>query len=135
MGRALGCPQLAHHRKELDPLVMPLVLLVCGGGPHSSTPQEDGGLLGFAAFKDLPISFEEDAQAEVRLNIQELWVVPKRATRHADMGDVYGVGLEAEDEDSEDEDLQQLGEVASSSSSDLVTHQLSPLPLLTLSHR
>ena len=31
---------------------------------------EDGGLLGFAAFKDLPISFEEDAQAEVRLNIQ-----------------------------------------------------------------
>ena len=79
---------------------------------------EDGGLLGFAAFKDLPISFEEDAQAEVQLNIQDLWVVPKRATRHADIGDVYGVGLEGEDEDSEDEDLEQPGEVTSSSSSD-----------------
>ena len=93
---------------------------------------EDGGLLGFAAFKDLPISLEEDGQAEVQLDIQDLWVVPKRATRHADIGDVYGVGLEGEDEDSEDEDLEQPGEVASSSSSDLVTRQLSPLPLLTL---
>ena len=80
---------------------------------------EEGGLLGFAAFKDLPISFEEDALAEVHLNIQDLWVVPKRATRHADIGDVYGVGLEGEDEDIEDEDLEQLGEVARSSSSDL----------------
>ena len=80
---------------------------------------EDGGLLGFAAFKDLQVSFEEDAQAEVHLNIQDLWVVPKRATRHADIGDVYGVGLEGEDEDSDDEDLEQPGEVASSSSSDL----------------
>ena len=26
---------------------------------------EDGGLLGFAAFKDLPIFFEEDAEAHV----------------------------------------------------------------------
>ena len=80
---------------------------------------EDGGLLGFAAFKDLPISLEEDGQAEVQLDIQDLWVVPKRATLHADIGDVYGVGLEGEDEDSEDEDLEQPGEVASSSSSDL----------------
>ena len=79
---------------------------------------EDGGLLGFAAFKDLPISFEEDAQAEVDLNIQDLWVVPKRATRHTDIGDVYGVWLEG-DEDSEDEDLELPGEVASSSSFDL----------------
>ena len=68
---------------------------------------EDGGLLGFAAFKDLPISFEEDAQAEVHLNIRAVWVVPKRATCHAGIGDVYGVGLEGEDEDSEDEDLEQ----------------------------
>ena len=80
---------------------------------------EDGGLLGFAAFKDLPISLEEDGQAEVQLDIQDLWVVPKRATRHADIGNVYGVGLGGEDEDSEDEDLEQPGEVASSSSSDL----------------
>ena len=79
----------------------------------------DGGLLGFAAFKDLPIFLEEDGQAEVQLDIQDLWVVPKRATRHADIGDVYGVGLEGEVEDSEDEDLEQPGEVASSSSSDL----------------
>ena len=67
---------------------------------------EDGVLLGFGSFKDLPISFEEDAQAQVQLNIQNLWVVPKRPTRHADIGDVYGVGLEGEDEDSEDEDLE-----------------------------
>ena len=80
---------------------------------------EDGGLLGFAAFKDLAVSLEEDGQAEVQLDIQDLWVVPKRATRHADIGNVYGVGLEGEDEDSEDEDLEQAGEVASSSSSDL----------------
>ena len=40
MGRALGCPQLAHHRKELDPSVKPLVVLVYGGGPHSSTSQK-----------------------------------------------------------------------------------------------
>ena len=40
VGGALRCPQLAHHRKELDPSVMPLVVLVCGGGPHSSTSQK-----------------------------------------------------------------------------------------------
>ena len=80
---------------------------------------ENGGLLGFAIFKDLQVSFEEDAQAEVHLNIQDLWVVPKRATRHAYIGDMYGVGLEGEDKDSDDEDLEQPGEVASSSSSDL----------------
>ena len=43
----------------------------------------------------------------------------ERATRHADIGDVYGVGLQGEDEDSEDEDLDQPGDVASGSSSDL----------------
>ena len=80
---------------------------------------EDGGLLGLAAFKDLAVSLEEDGQAKVQSDIQDLWVVPKRTTRHADIGDVYGVGLEGEDEDSEDEDLEQAGEVASSSSSDL----------------
>mmetsp|Transcript_99400 Transcript_99400/g.167556 ORF Transcript_99400/g.167556 Transcript_99400/m.167556 type:complete len:375 (+) Transcript_99400:1-1125(+) len=80
---------------------------------------EDGGLLGFAAFKDLAVSLEEDGQAEVPLDIRDLWVVPKRATRDADIGDVYGVELEGEDEDSEDEDMEQAGAVASSSSSDL----------------
>ena len=40
VGGALRCPQLAHHRKELKPSVMPLVVLVCGGGPHSSTSQK-----------------------------------------------------------------------------------------------
>ena len=80
---------------------------------------EDGGLLGFAAFKDLAVSLEEDGQAEVELDIQDFWVVPKRATRHADIGGVYEVGLEGEDEDSEDEDLEGAGEVASTSSSDL----------------
>ena len=84
-----------------------------------ATELEDGGLLGFAVFKDLQISFKEDAQVEVHLNIQDLLVVPKRATCHTDIGDVYGVGLEGEDEDSDAEDLEQPGEVASSSSSDL----------------
>ena len=50
---------------------------------------------------------------------RDLWVVPKRATRDADIGDVYGVSLEDEDEDTDDEDLEHHGEVASSSSSDL----------------
>ena len=40
VGGAVECPQLAHHRKELNPSVMPLVVLVCGGGPHSSTSQK-----------------------------------------------------------------------------------------------
>ena len=87
--------------------------------PGHAVEVEDGGLLGFAAFKDLRISLEEDGQAKVQLDIQDLWVVPKRATRHADIGDVCGVGLEGEHEDSEDEDLGQPGEVANSSSSDL----------------
>ena len=80
---------------------------------------EDGGLLGFAAFKDLAVSLEEDGEAEVPLDIRDLWVVPKRATCDADIGDVYGVELEGEDEDSEDEDMEQADAVASSSSSDL----------------
>ena len=41
---------------------------------------EDGSLLGFAAIKDLQVSGEEGAEEEVPLNIQDLWVVPKRAT-------------------------------------------------------
>ena len=40
VGGALRCPQLAHHRKELNPSVMPLVVPVCGGGPHCSTSQK-----------------------------------------------------------------------------------------------
>ena len=84
---------------------------------------EDGGLLGFGAFKDLQVSFEEGAKAEVSLNIQDLWVVPKKAARDTNIEDAYGVGLEDEGEDSED----QLGEVVSSSSSDLQT-QLVPSP-------
>ena len=46
---------------------------------------EDCGLLGFAAFKDLAVCLEEDGQAEVHLDIQHLWVVPTRVTRHADI--------------------------------------------------
>ena len=53
------------------------------------------------------------------MNIQDLWVVPRRATHDTDIEDVYVVGLEDEDEDSEDEDLERVGEVASSSSSNL----------------
>ena len=40
-GGALRCPQLAHHRKELNLSVIPVVVPVCGGGPHSSTSQEE----------------------------------------------------------------------------------------------
>ena len=46
-------------------------------------------------------------------------VVSKRATGDADIGDVYGVALEDEDEATDEEDLDRAGEVASSSSSDL----------------
>ena len=68
---------------------------------------EDGGLLGFAAFKDLPVTLEEDVEGEVPLDIKDVcW-------------DVYGVGLQDEDEDTDEEDSEQPGEVASSSSSNL----------------
>ena len=80
---------------------------------------EDGTLLGFAAFKDLQVSVEDGAKAEVPLEISHLWVVPRRATGDADIGDVYGVALEDEDEVTDEEDLDRAGEVASSSSSDL----------------
>ena len=50
------------------------------------------------------------AEAKVSLDIQDLWVVPKQATPDTDMEDVYGVGLEDEDKNSEDEDLDQAGE-------------------------
>ena len=60
------------------------------------------------------------------MDIQDFWVVPKRATRDANIGDVYGVELEAEDEDSEDEDMEQAGAISSSSSSDL--HNPSAVP-------
>ena len=76
-------------------------------------------MLGFAAFKDLQVSVEEGAEAEVPLKISYLWVVPKRATGDADIGDVYGVALEDEDEATDEEDLDRAGEVASSSSSHL----------------
>ena len=66
---------------------------------------EDGGLLGFAAFKDLQVSLEEDAKAEVVFSTQDLWVVPKTATCDNDIGYVYGVGLEDEDEDADDENV------------------------------
>ena len=80
---------------------------------------KDGGLLGFAVFKDVQVSLEEDAESEVPLDVQDLWVVPKRATRDADIGVVYGVGLEDEDEDIDIEDSDQPAEVANSSSSHL----------------
>ena len=80
---------------------------------------EDGTLLGFAAFKDLQVLAEEGAEAEVPLEISDLWVVLKRATGDADIGDVYGVALEDEDEASDEYDLDRAGEVASSSSCDL----------------
>ena len=65
------------------------------------------------------------------MDIRDLWVVPKRATRDADIGDVYGVELEGEDEDSEDEDLEQV-QLAVAPLLTFVTPRLSPPPLLTL---
>ena len=46
------------------------------------------------------------------------WVLPKRATRDTDIGALYGVGLEDEDEDTDDEHSDQPGDVARSSSFD-----------------
>ena len=80
---------------------------------------EDGTLLGFAAFKDLQVSVEAGAEAKVPVEASNLWVVPKRATGAADIGDVYGVALEDEDKATDEEDLDRAGEVASSSSSNL----------------
>ena len=80
---------------------------------------EDGGLFGFAASKDLQVSLEEDAESEVPLDIPDLWVVPKRATRDADIGAVYGARLEDEDEDLDIEDSDQPAVVTSRSSSHL----------------
>ena len=48
-----------------------------------------------------------------------LTVFPKRATGDPDIGYVYGVALEDEDEAIDHEDLDRVGEVASSCSSDL----------------
>ena len=58
---------------------------------------------------------EQGAQAEVPLNIQVLWDVAKRATRDAYIGDEYGVGLEDEEEDRENEGLHHASKGASSS--------------------
>ena len=93
---------------------------------------EDGSLLGFAAFKDLQGSGEEGAEEDVPLNIQDLWVVPKRATHDANIGDVYGVGLEDEDEDSDDEDLNQAGDLLVACLLTFITLQPFPPPPLTL---
>ena len=75
--------------------------------------------LGVLEFKDLQASFEEDAETEAPLEIQDLRVVPKRATRGADIGDWYGVGLQDEGEDIDDEALDHPSECANSSSSNL----------------
>ena len=40
---------------------------------------EDGALLGFAAFKDLQVSLEKDAESEVPLDLQDLWVCPQES--------------------------------------------------------
>ena len=91
---------------------------------------EDGGLLRCAALKDLEVSLEQGAEVEVPLNIQDMRVVAKSATRDSNIEHVYVAALEDEDEDSEDEDLDQLVEVASSSSSDPLT-QLALSPPVT----
>ena len=78
--------------------------------------------------KDLQVSLEEGGEAEVFLNIQDLSVVPKMATRDTHIEKVYGVGLVDEDEDGEDED--RAGEVASGSSSYVWT-QMPPYPPVT----
>ena len=84
-------------------------------------------MLGFVAFKDLQVPSDEGADARVPLNVQDLWVVLKKADRNAGMEDVCGVGLDDEDEDGEDEDLDRLGATARSSSSNLLTHP-DPIP-------
>ena len=80
---------------------------------------EDDALVGFVAVKRLQVSLEEGAEGKVRLGISDLWVVPKRATGDADIGDVYVVASADEDEATDEEELDRAGEVASTSSSDL----------------
>ena len=98
---------------------------------------EDGILLGFAAFIDLQVSVEEGAEATVPPEVSDLWVVPKRATGDADIGDVYGVALEDEDEATDEEDLDRWAKLLVALLLTFLTWQpcpLPPLPLLTLPH-
>ena len=78
---------------------------------------------GVAGFFETCNSLEASAEAEVPLNIQDMWAIPKKVAH------THGVGLEDEDEDSEDEDLDWPGEVASSSSCDLRTQPAGSLPV------
>ena len=98
---------------------------------------EDGALLGFAAFKDLQVSLEEGVEAEVPLEILDMWVVPKRATGDAHIGDVYGVALEVEDEATAEEVWIGRAKLLVALLLTFLTGQpcpLPPLPPLTLLH-
>ena len=89
-------------------------------------------LLGFAAFKDLPISLEEDGQAEVWLDIQDLGVVPRRATRHATLAMCMGLGWRVRTKIVGTRIRSRQVKLPVAPLLTFVTHQLSPLPLLTL---
>ena len=81
---------------------------------------EGGGLPGFATFKDLKIPMDEGAEAKVPLSVQDAWLIPRWADCSTYIADVYGVGMEDEDEVSSGEDLDVAPDV-SSSPFDLVT--------------
>ena len=93
---------------------------------------EDGGLLGFAAFKDLAVSLEEDVEAEVPLDIRDLWVVPKRATRDSDIGDVYGLSWRVRTKTVRTRIWSRQMQLPVAPLLTFLTPQLSPPPLLTL---
>ena len=48
--------------------------------------------LGFAAFKDLQVSLEEHVEAEVPLDTQDLWVVPRGQLVTLILGMCMGLG-------------------------------------------
>ena len=74
-------------------------------------------MVGFVAFKDLQVSVEGGTGAKFLLEISLVYLVSKRATGDADLGDVYGVALEDEDKATNEEDLDRAGEAASINSS------------------
>ena len=94
------CTQLLHTMRHVIP----------GGWEESLGVDVGSSVIKGSRMKFLRILIED---------VQTRFIVPKRATRDASIGDVYGVELEGEDKDSEDEDMEQAGAVASSSSSDL----------------
>ena len=93
---------------------------------------EDGGLLGLVAFKDLAVSLEEDGQAEVQLDIQDLWVVPRGRHVMPTLAMCMGLGWRVRTKTVRTRIWSRQVKLPVAPLLTFVTPQLSPPPLLTL---